>query len=131
MIEGLRVAPAYFDARREGVVPKSCQECKSTQTMVTRQYMRCGYESAVGDPSAQSWSPPYMRTTVCPGYTTALPAVAEVLDVHAHWKAGYLTESLDGEAPTKAVLDCLSALEAGINEHQAAQLRAKQKGGSS
>lgn len=131
MTEGLRVAPAYLDARRDNLVPKSCEECKRTQTMVTRQYMRCGYEPAVSDQSAQSWSPSYMTTTVCPGYSTALPAVAEVLDVHAHWKAGYLTESLDGEAPTKGALDCLSALEAGINEHQADVMRRTAKGGSS
>lgn len=128
MIEGLRVAPAYFDARRDNVVPKSCEECKRTVNATSRQYMACGFEPAVA--GAQPWSPSYMQTTVCPGYTTSLPAVEETLDAYPHWKAGYLTEALDGESPSKGLLDCLSALEGGINEHHAAEMRKKSRGDS-
>lgn len=133
MIEGLRVAPAYFDARHEGKVQKSCQECKRTVNATARQHMGCGYEPAIA--GAVPWSPPAwrdrgLRTTVCPGYTTALPATMECFDAYPQWEARTLTEYL-GEPPTDAALAAMAALKAGINEHQADSMRrSSTKGGA-
>jgi len=97
--------------------------------MTTRQHMACGYEAPLATGAAQPWAPSYMETTVCPGYTTALPAVAEVLGEYVQWEARTLTESI-GSAPTDQALVCLSRLKAGINEHAAAEMKARAKGGA-
>ena len=54
MIEGLRVFPAYQDARRRKAVVSDCVTCKREQTMTTRQAIGCGYEPALAD--AQAWA---------------------------------------------------------------------------
>lgn len=133
MIEGLRVAPAYLDARADGNVPKSCEECRKQTNVTTRQHMACGYEKALDvDPSTLTglWSPTYMRTTICPGYTVGLPATQEVLGAYVQWEQRTLTEYL-GAPPTEVALDCLKWLRAGINEHAAAEMKRKHpKGGA-
>lgn len=139
MIEGLRVAPAYLDARNGPSKPfapngKNCEECRRNVTAAIRQDLGCVYEPRIERPGSvwapQSWIDRGVATTVCPGYTTSLPAVVEVIDAHAQWKAGYLTEALDGEAPSSVALECLTALEGGINEHQADTIRRKSKAGA-
>jgi hypothetical protein len=133
VIEGLRVLPHYQEARNKGGVVghQGCEECKQTVSVQTRQELGCGYEPALD--GARPWAPESWRErglslAVCPGYTTALPIVQEIVEVHAQWKAGYLTESLDGEPPTDVTLKCLTYLEAGINEFQADSMRAASKG---
>jgi alpha-D-ribose 1-methylphosphonate 5-triphosphate synthase subunit PhnH len=121
VIEGLRVAPAYLDARADGSVPKSCEECKRNNPVTTRQYMGCGFEEPVDD--ARPWAPSYMATTACPGYAVELPMTREVFSAHVQWKHGTLPAFLDGEQPTSVALHCLGEFEAGINEHSAAKVR--------
>lgn len=88
--------------------------------MTTRQAIGCAYEPA--SPDAMPWVPPSwreagdMKLATCPGYTTSLPAVREVVDAHPQWKAGTLTEYLDGQAPTGVALGCLAVLDIGIEE---------------
>ena len=123
MIEGLRVFPAYQDARRRRSVISDCDTCKRTQTVTTRQAIGCGYEPAT--PDAQPWVPPSWRDrgdeklSTCPGYTTALPAVYEVVEAFPQWKAGTLADYLDGERPTPIALGCLAVLDIGIEEYKA------------
>lgn len=127
MIEGLRVAPAYFDARADNDVPKSCEECRERTNVQMRQDMGCGYEKAIDAPGSV-WSPPYMQPTVCPGYTTSLVPVRECLAAYVQWEQRTLTEYL-GAPPSEVALTYLSELRGGINEHQAAEMRRKaQKG---
>lgn len=85
--------------------------------------MGCGYEAplpaALG--TARPWMPPYwikegLTSTVCAGYSCALPEVVEVTHAFAQWEAGTLTEWLDGEPPTRALLDGLAALKRGRSE---------------
>ena len=122
MIEGLRVFPAYQDARRLRQVLSDCATCQREQTMTTRQALGCAYMPPVAD--AQPWVPPAWRDddrrlTVCPGYTTSLPAVFEVAVAFPQWKAGTLTDYLDGTPPTSVALACLAALDDGAEEHKA------------
>ena len=123
MIEGLRVFPAYQDARRRKAVVSDCVTCKREQTMTTRQAIGCGYEPALAD--AQAWAPPSwadspgMTLTTCPGYTTTMPAVLEVVDAFPHFKAHTLTDYLDGAAPNPVALGCLAVLDAGVEEFKA------------
>ena len=131
MIEGLRVAPHYFDARNKGAVVRSCEDCKATTDVTTRQHMGCGYEARIAD--AQPWSPRgwadrgTARPEVCPGYTTSLPAVGEFFAAHPQWKAGTLSDYLDGERPTSPALDCLAVLDSAIKEHESDAIRYRDK----
>jgi hypothetical protein len=140
VIEGLRVAPAYFDARNGPNKPfapngKDCEECRATVDAVTRQQLGCAYEPALDRPDAV-WSPPAwrdrdLRASTCPGYTTSLPAVLEAFDAYPQWEQGTLTEYLDGEPPTSVALSALMQLRAGIKEHEAQAFKPKAKGGGS
>lgn len=90
--------------------------------MQTRQAIACAYLPPLAD--AQPWVPPAWRDddrrlSTCPGYTTTIPAVAEVAGAWPQWKAGTLTDYLDGAAPTPVALACLAALDDGIEEHKA------------
>ncbi len=138
MTEGLRVAPAYFDARTGPDKPfaplgANCQECRANVIATTRQELGCAYEPPIAGAhpwSPRAWADRGLRTTTCPGYTTSLPAVVEVFDAYPQWEQGTLTEHLDGEAPTRPALDALGTLRAGIKEHEADSIRAKSKGGA-
>lgn len=99
----------------------------------TRQAMGCGYEPATA--GAQSWAPASwadrgLSTTACPGYTTSLPAVLEIVEAYPQWERGTLTEALDGEPPTANALTHLMVFQAGLREHEADMMRAAQKRGT-
>jgi hypothetical protein len=132
MIEGLRVFPAYQDARNRPTpsVARSCEECKRTVNVETRQAMGCGWERPVAD--ARPWIPeswaerngPGWSLTVCPGYTTELPCVLEIVAAHAQWKHGTLTEYLDGEPAHSVALDALSWFDSSVEIFKADAERA-------
>lgn len=133
MIEGLRVFPSYQDARATGNVvgSKGCEECKRTVNLDTRQALGCGWEPAIA--GAQPWAPPAWAergwtAETCPGYTTALPCVVELAGCHAQWKAGTLTDYLDGERANAVALDALAWFDGAIEIHKADQMRAASKG---
>ena len=97
--------------------------------MIQRQHIGCGYEAplpaAAG--TARPWTPRWWvmqgwDATVCPGYSTALPEVAEVTHAYPQWEAGTLRDWLDGEPPSRALLDALAIRKAGINERNAAEI---------
>lgn len=128
MIQGLRVLPAYQDARAKGQVigSKGCEECKRTVSVERRQYNGCGWEPAIA--GARPWAPASwlerrLETTVCPGYSTSLPTVLEMTWAYPQWKEGTLTDFLGGQPPTPVALVCLTTLDAGIEEHRADLLR--------
>lgn len=89
--------------------------------------MGCAYEPTNRD--AAPWAPRYLiasgeRTTVCPGYSTTLPMVSEVVEAYPHWEHGTLVAFIGG-TPTRAFLDGLAALRAGIKERDAAAVAEK------
>lgn len=123
MIEGVRVRPFYQDAIRTGhlTIGPTCDECKKRNHVTTRQNLACGYEARVDN--ATPWHPLYwlrqgLTLEHCPGYTTTLPEVLEVLDAYPHWEAGTLTDLLDGDRAPGALLRALVAMKAGVNEYQ-------------
>lgn len=135
MIEGLRVYPAYQDARNGGQVvgAKGCEECKRTVSIEQRQDMGCGYAPSIEQPRSV-WAPAAWRDdhradwlTVCPGYSTSLPGVGEIVDAYPQWEQHTLTDYLDGQSPGPIALRYLTALRAGINDHQADTMRAASK----
>ena len=94
--------------------------------------MACPYLPTIATRGA--WTPRYMVASgedvaACPGYTTSLPMVREVLTVYPHWEHGTLTDLL-GEPPTRPMLMGLSALRAGIKERDADELANPPKGGA-
>lgn len=94
--------------------------------------MGCPYEPR--HPHATPWAPRHLvmadaRPSVCPGYTTTLPEVQEVVVATPHWEHGTLRDLLGG-APSPAMLAGLSALRAGIKERDAAALEERTKGGA-
>ena len=72
----------------------------------------CGYEVPDVD----------FDPTVCPGYSTGLHEVAEVVHYRPSWSKGYLAQHL-GESPTSQMLDGQNALEGSINAKQAADMK--------
>lgn len=128
MIEGLRVFPAYQDARSKRTVVGSegCEECKRTVSVSARQAVGCGWERPTAD--ARPWAPSTWadrgwETTACPGYTTALPCVLEVAGCHAQWKAGTLTDFLGGEPAHAVALDALAWFDTALEIHKADVMR--------
>ncbi len=76
---------------------------------------------------ARPWTPKWWvmqgwDSSVCPGYSCSLPEVVEVTHAYAQWEAGTLTEWLDGEPPTKELLDALAARKYGLNDKAQADL---------
>jgi hypothetical protein len=94
--------------------------------------MACPYLPTVTPRAA--WTPRYIAATgddvnACPGYTTSLPMVHEVVVAYPHWEAGTLAD-LIGDAPTRPMLLGLSALRAGIKERDADEAANATKGGA-
>lgn len=111
-------------------------------TTLERQSWGCGYEPPPPpNVHAVPWSPPmrsgnktvgysYERPTICPGYTTNLPEVHEVLAARMHWKNGQL-EAYCGGPPTEELLAAIVELEVAVgqNDHYWAT-PAKEGGGA-
>jgi hypothetical protein len=51
-----------------------------------RQSIGCGFEPAI--PDATPFAPCGRTTTICPGYSTRLPAVIEIARLRMHWDKG-------------------------------------------
>lgn len=100
-----------------------------------RQGLGCGFE--VRDPRIvpQPFAPAFWverdrRPTVCPGFSTTLPEVREIVDLYPFFESGgaLLPAALDGQQPTSVLLRGLAELRGGINEHARSKLP-KPKGG--
>ncbi len=80
-----------------------------------RIVLGCGYESL--NPAADPWIPPDGdlgfdgEVTVCPGYSTHLPEVFEVMRARTHWKNGALRDYCDGEQPSEQMLEAIEVLD--------------------
>ncbi len=126
LIEGIRLLPFYQEAIDQRLRPKDCETCMRTTSIQTRRELGCAYEPALE--RATPWTPRYwvdkdLAATVCPGYTTTLPEVAEVVEAFPQWEKGALTEHLDGEPPTRALLDLLRVMKAGISEFEMSKIK--------
>lgn len=135
MIEGLRLLPWFQEAaRRDLLGPLSdCEQCMSTRASSTRQLLGCGYEPPPADalaPMVQPWSGLGYEgpaPTVCPGYSTNLPEVAEVNRAHFHWSKGAL--GLLHPAPTDALLRGVEVLDIANGNVRAWLMTPRSKGG--
>jgi hypothetical protein len=95
----------------------SCEKCMQTTNADTRRMMGCGYEPKLA--GAVPWSPPGWtgaRPSVCPGYSTSLPQVAEIAIARVHWSKGSLRDAVG--KPTQELLDGVVELEAAYTQAQ-------------
>jgi hypothetical protein len=99
----LIVLPWYQDdhEKSEDKVPR-CSDCRDSVSEAMRRDMGCGWlaTSWEGDPAPSRWvhsSGASPRCVTCPGFTTALPEVLEVLDLFSHWETGQIEFALGGE----------------------------------
>lgn len=127
MIEGLRLLPHYQHAADvEFLLPSTCEDCKAHRDAHMRQQMGCPFEAAVRFRpylwAPVSWRKRGVEPTVCPGYTTRLPLVEEIVSVFPQWEAGTLVAWLDGQPTTRPLLDALAHRKAGRDDFQRAQL---------
>lgn len=103
-----------------------------------RQSMGCGFEPALGEYGG--WEPPSGKLgfrqnkklvqlpTVCPGYSTNLPEVLEVVRAHRHWQKASLRDFCGGE-PNEALLIGIEVLESEINATQNFEMTPEKDGG--
>jgi hypothetical protein len=99
-----------------------------------RRLMACGYEPPVE--GARAWTHPGQEprfegdpiATVCPGYTTKLPAVIDVAIARLHWQNGELAGYARGE-PSEQLMSSIAAYDASSNEMQRWLLTPKSEGG--
>lgn len=136
MIEGLRLLPWVHESERRN--PHSadfdCAKCKEMNGRLARQHMRCGYEVPI-DGAQPPWSPVMLDAahqgeyTLCPGYTTKLPEVIEVVRLRMHAKMGSLSLFMHGGEPTEAATVGIEILEGAANEVQAWVMKPKDQGG--
>jgi len=137
VIEGLRLLPFVAD-----VPILNCEICLHgdkkqrlmPQTDEIRLRQACGRlprranARPFGVPAGVSFEP-----TVCPGFSTSLPEVAEAVRYRPSWLKGYLSEHL-GAPPSPQMLDAQNVLEGAVNEFQQAEIErraeeAKRHGG--
>jgi hypothetical protein len=86
-----------------------------------RSYMRCGFIAEQYHKS--NCAPPPMtgypnNDTTCPGYTTALPDVADVALSFPHWEKGQLGLANGGVEPCQAFADGLVEMHFAFNAFQ-------------
>lgn len=86
--------------------------------------MACPYLPAIR--SASAWTPKHLRAAgvdvaTCPGYTSTMPTVTEVVAAYPHWENGTLRDHLGG-APSSLMLDGLVSLKGGIRERDNAAI---------
>lgn len=105
----------------------NCDRCMQILTRHDRQLIGCGFEPPPNPEFVdfvRVWDPPRSRIgfegpelTTCPGYTTSLPEVHEVIEARVHWTKGQLDLFCD-EKPTKQLLQSIVILEAEANRFQ-------------
>jgi hypothetical protein len=97
-----------------------CKACMQSTPRLQRQALGCGFE-----PRPRSelvpitpWQPPPgkvgyhgPRPTVCAGFSTKLPEVAEVALARRHWKQNSLPLFLEGEQAHEVLLEAVIVLD--------------------
>lgn len=94
-----------------------------TSTKMSRQALGCGYEVADSKIEARPWSPASMSskwtgtTETCHVYTTALPAVLDIVRARVHWEknAAAFAAYCEGDA-TEQTLAAIEILDGAVNE---------------
>ncbi|TXH41024.1 MAG: hypothetical protein E6Q97_38470 [Desulfurellales bacterium] len=127
MIEGLRIAPWFFDEQRRNPANLSlisdCGKCMASLSQVQRRALNCGFEHyPSGHKTGMAWShrggP---RVNTCPGYLIRLPQVAEVTRAHHHWSKGELQSF--AKAPSSQMLEGIEILDRELGELQAWRMK--------
>lgn len=140
MIEGIRLWPwVGAAAQKTDLAIADCDSCMQNNSREIRQQMGCGYEAPVDNPSSM-WEPPASEVgfrqnpktvrlpTVCPGYSTKLPEVFEVIRSRAHWLHGSLRDFCDGKA-NEGLLIGIEVLDSEINAVQTYEVTPEAEGG--
>ena len=132
MIQGLRLLPFYQEALDRHEIQLDCGTCMNALPATTRQHLGCGHLRPIA--GARPWTPPHLAAkgvtaTVCAGYACTLPEVREVVGCLPQWDQGTLTEYLDGEPPSRQLLDGLALLKGAVRELEAARIEASKRGG--
>lgn len=117
MIEGLRVAPGFYDALRSGDIVShlsNCDTCQAEHSAASREGIGCGWLPLVdgAQPMTPEGLPAEVALTTCPGYTTRLPQVIEAGEARMHADKHTLRAWLDDEDPTALMLTALRITEA-------------------
>ena len=134
MIEGLRVLPWWHEAARRSLLgdKSNCETCMTRQSPHARQLGGCGYEPLLE--TREPWSggslPNYSgpQTTVCPGFSIALPEVIEVARARLHWSKGSLDQFCHGQAHD-ALIEGIEYLDGAVSEFQFWSSTPADKGG--
>lgn len=114
MIEGVRLLPWFQESARKskGAMRylSDCKLCMEDNPEEIRRMMGCGF---IPDAPAPSTKPNgcELEVSVCVGYTTKLPEVAEVTRARMWWDKAQLREWCDGEEPTAPLRACIEELE--------------------
>lgn len=95
---------------------------------IQRQALACGFEPALVKIRARPWSPPGGKhglarpahvqpgdvwPSVCAGYSTRLPEVAEAAAAHTHWKHGALALHLEETPPHENLMLAITVIDRG------------------
>jgi hypothetical protein len=100
----------------------------------TRASLACGFEPPATD--ARAWLPPSSNgdvgfagdpLTTCPGYTTNLPDVFEVLRARAHWSKGQL--AMFDPRPHEALLVAIEVLDNNVSQFERWKMTPSKDGG--
>lgn len=140
MIEGARLWPWRMAAQAKNELAMAdCESCMQNNPPEIRQHMGCGYLLPLeGD--YHGWQPPAAKLgfrqnkktvrlpTVCPGYSTNLPEVLEIVRGHRHWAKASLRDFCGGE-PSEALLIGIEVLESEINAVQQFEMTPESEGG--
>jgi len=139
VIEGARLASWFMaSARRDDLAIADCDTCMEKQDAITRQALGCGYLPRVGE--YRGWQPPAGKVgfrqnpklpvipSVCPGYSTKLPVVWEIMRGYRHWKQGEL-QSFCGGMPSEAMLMGIEIFDSEVNAEQSWEMTPESEGG--
>jgi hypothetical protein len=128
----------WSEAIKRGLVgaQSKCETCMETQTNEQRQILGCGYVAPLDEsrrrhiPIWQGGSLPNYKgpkTTVCPGYSTALPEVIETVRAHRHWSKG--NYQVADREPRDAQVIALEIFDASLSEYQSWSMTSEEDGG--
>jgi hypothetical protein len=122
VIEGARLLPWFQEtARRDRAAAKyllNCEACMTDNPPELRRAMGCGYIPGAPAPAAAP-AGCEVPVTVCVGYSTKLPEVAEAARARLWWSKGQLRDWCEGDEPTIPLRLCIEEMEIQANAVQA------------
>lgn len=112
-----------------------CERCMNELTTERRYVLGCGYLPPA-PPQLAPFVRPWQglgyngpRPTTCPGYTTQLPVVIELVRAHRHWAKGQLEAFCGTRAVPEAVLLGVEQFESAVGDFEAWRLTPSSRGG--